>query len=322
MNDLTFKNTRSTVNGICFDVLIALTPVILWAAFLYGFRVLTLLVCGIAGSLLVKVLSSIVLKKKEFTLFSVLSAVVITLCLPASSPLYLPIIACGIGEIISVAFSFLGRCYLSPSAVSVLICHLVFPKMMSNIPQIFTKLDPFKITLDSYEKAGTSSLSEVLNGPLPENDVIKVFFGFESSMMGQVSAFLILAGGIYLILRKIIKPLPSLIFASGIGLATYFMPTLYAASDLVALQGSMYNLFGMGTLFCIVYLASDPRSKAKTSLGGIISAIIGAGVTFAVRYYLNPQISAICGVLAFNIASAICDKFLIPMQFGGRIKNK
>ena len=322
MNDLTFKNARSTVNSICFDVLIALTPIVLWAVFLYGFRVLTLILCGVVSAVLIRLLSSIILKKKEFTLFPVLSAAIVTLCLPASAPLYLPIIACAVGEMISVIFSFFGRCYLSPSAVSVLICHLAFPKIMDGIPQIFTRLHPFKITLGSFEKAPASSLQQVLDGPLPENDVTKVFFGFESSMMGQVSAFLILAGGVYLMFRRIIKPLPTVIFASGIGLGTYFMPTLYAASDLVAFKGAMYNVLGMGTLFCIIYLASDPRSRAKTTAGAIISALIGAAVTFAVRYYLYPQISVLCGVLAFNIASAICDKFLIPMQFGGRIKNK
>ena len=140
-------------------------------------------------------------------------------------------------------------------------------------------------------------------------------------MMGEMSAFLILVGGIYLMCRRIIKPALPIVFLLSVGLITYFKPTLVAASDFIAISGALHNILGSCTLICAVFMLTDPVTSPKTTKGAIIAGIVGGAVTVFVRYRFSIELSAIIGVLSANAVTILTDRFLRPMPFGGTFKK-
>lgn len=307
---------------VFFDVLLALTPVIAWSVFLYGVRPITLILICAASVSIVDAAFSVICNRGAITdLSCAVTGVIAALLMPASSPLWLPAFVGALAGIIRNVFGGLGRNPINPAATSLLISHLVFPKLFSVIPAIYNRLSGVAFEVEAYTAAEKSILSTVLNGNVPDEGLGGLFFGFRAGMMGEMSAFLILAGGIYLMCRRIIKPALPVIFLLSVGLITYFKPTLVAASDFVAISGALHNILGSCTLICAVFMLTDPVTSPKTTKGAIIAGIVGGVVTVFVRYRFSIELSAIIGVLSANAVTFFTDRLLRPMPFGGTFKK-
>lgn len=309
-------------NGVFIDVLLALFPAIVWAIYLYGYRPITLTLLSVASVAMVDFAFSVSCKRKTKTdLSCAVTGVISALLLPASSPLWLPVFVGALAGVIRNVFGGLGKNPINPAATSILICRLMFSKAFSVIPKIFERLSLLGFTSSAFNHAPKSPLSVIIGGKVPDTSLGEAFFGFRSGMMGEMSAFLLIAAGIYLICRKIIKPVLPVVFLLSIGIITYIKPTLIAASDLVAINGSIHNMIGSSTLLCAVFMLTDPVTSPKTTNGAIIAGAVGGIITVLVRYYLSIEISALAGVLCANGVTCLVDRYLRPMPFGGEVKK-
>ena len=308
---------------VFLDVLIALTPVIAWAVFLYGIRPITLiLICAAAVSIIDAAFSVICNRGLITDLSCVVTGVIAALLLPASSPLWLPAFVGALAGVVRNVFGGLGKNPINPAATSVLITHFAFSHVFSSVPEIYSRLSGIGFDPGPYTAAPESALNTVLNGTIPEETLGSLFFGLRAGMMGEMSALLILVGGIYLICRRIIKPALPIVFIASIAIFTYFKPTLIAASDFIAMSGSAHHILGSSTLLCAVFMLTDPVTSPKLTKGAIIAGIIGGVVTVLVRYNYSIELSALIGVLAANVSAFITDHLVRPMPFGGSVRKK
>ena len=321
MNDRYLLTPRyEGANAIYLDLLIALSPVVAWSVYLYGIRPITVIVISALALALTDTALGFIYKKRLVTdLSSVTTGTVIALALPASAPLWLPAVAGLIGGVIKSAFG-VKKNPVSPPAAAIVICHLAFPKLLSAIPEGGKWLDGFSVATD-FTAAPKSSLDTVLSGPIPESNVWAEFFGMRSGVIGEASAFLLICGFIYLCARRISRPSLALSYLLTVGVATYIKPTLVAATDFVAIRGSLFNIFGSTTLLCAVYFASDLPSAPKSQRSAILGGVAGGIVTVVVRYTLGAPLSAPVGILVMNLVGMLSDRFIPVSPFGGTVKN-
>jgi electron transport complex protein RnfD len=105
-----------------------------------------------------------------------------------------------------------------------------------------------------------------------------LFFGIHSGNIGDISVFLVLLGGIYLIFRRIINPIipASFILSSAI-------------LSLIFGQSLAISLLGGGIFFAAFFLSMDysfqPSSRIKKILYGVACAVL----TFIVRAILKTE---------------------------------
>ena len=318
---LTIKPEKA--REVFLDVLIALSPVMAWSVFFYGLRPITLmLICAVCVSV-IDVIFSLIFKRGTITdLSCAVTGVIAALLLPASSPLWLPAFVGALAGVVRNVFGGLGKNPINPAATSILVTHFAFPKVFESIPTIYSRLSATVFDVGSYNAASESALETVIRGSIPDKGLAAEFFGMRAGMMGEMSAFLILAGGIYLVCRRIIKPTLPIIFIAAVGRCAYFKPTLIAASDSVAISGAIYNILGSSTMLCAVFMITDPVTSPKTTKGMLVSGVVGGIVTIFVRYRYSIEISAIAGVLASNVVTLIVDRLIHPMPFGGFVKKK
>ncbi len=308
---------------VFLDVLIALTPVIAWAVFLFGLRPITLILLCVASVSIIDTALSVICNRGPITdLSCVVTGVIAALLLPASSPLWLPAFVGALAGIARNVFGGLGKNPINPAATSVLITHIVFPKLFLSIPEIYSRLSGIGFGPGPYTAAPKSALNTVLNGTIPEETLSSLFFGLRAGMMGEMSALLILVGGIYLICRGIIKPVLPVVFIGSIAVFTYLKPTLAAASDFTAMSGSVHHILGSSTLLCAVFMLTDPVTSPKMTKGAVVAGIIGGIVTVLVRYSYSVELSALIGVLAANASAFVTDRLVRPMPFGGAVRKK
>lgn len=314
------------VSSLYIDLLIATVPLFLLSIYHYGFRPITLALISAVMMLGFDVAAKTVLKKEaRFDISPAISGVIIALFLPASAPLWLPIITSVFAVAIKVGLDFVPmhklpfRLSLSPIVVSLLLAFLLFPGIMNVIPMAGQSLHPFAFSLKSFEAIPSSPLNTVLQGFLPDTTTFEVFFGIHSARIGEISGILIALAFVYLLVRKNAKLALPLSFVLTVAIYSYLNPSLEAASDFIALDGAIYNTFGSNTFLVAALLLSQPKRAAKTTLGTVICGVGGGLITMLLRGLAPVGITALIAVIVIDLIAPIIDHFMKPIPFGGNI---
>ncbi len=295
-------------------------PLLLFGCYHYGFRPIVLTLISVFLWLGLDIAAKRVLKREApFDLAPAVSGMLTALLLPASSPLWLPVMTAVFGTVVSVLFGENRKSIVCPAAVSVAAAFLLFPGIMTVIPQTGQMLDPFAFSLTAFKPIPLAPLETVISGFLPDTTTWEMLFGLRPGMIGETSGILILASLIYLSVRRIVKPMTAIVFLLTVGIHAYISPSLTAASDFIAFEGSVYNVLGSNTFLCAAFMLSDPKRTPKTPLGTIAAGFIGGMVTVFVRRGFDVGISALVGVTAVNLVTPVIDKFLRRAPFGGYI---
>jgi electron transport complex protein RnfD len=257
-------------------------------------------------------------KEHRFDISPIVSGVMIALFLPASAPLWLPIVTAIFATAVKFGCDKL-RFSISHVAVSLILSFLLFPGIMNAIPEAGRALDPFAISLESFRAIPASPLEKVLTGFLPDTTTFETFFGLNSARIGEISGFLIAIGFIYLLIRKTVKPILPLTFIITVGVFAYLDPSLEAASDVVALDGAIYNVFGSNTFLTAVFLMSEPKRTPKTLITAVFCGALGGVSTMLLRGRIPLFLTALIAVVLIDVLSPIINRFIKPTPFGGNI---
>ncbi len=305
--------------SIRYDLLIAMVPLLLLSVYHYGFRPITLtLVSLIAMTGLDFAVKKLLKKEYCFDILPIVSGVMIALFLPASAPLWLPIITAVFATAVKVGCDKL-KFSLSSVAVSLLLSFLLFPGIMNAIPEAGRTLNPFAISLRSFRAIPASPLEKVISGFLPDTTTFETFFGLNAARIGEISGLLIAIGFIYLLIRKTVKPILPLTFIITVGVFAYLNPSLEAASDAVALDGAIYNVFGSNTFLTAAFLMSEPKRAPKTLISAVFCGVFGGIVTMLLRGRIPLFLTALIAVILIDVLSPVANRFIKPTPFGGSI---
>ena len=305
--------------SIRYDLLIAMVPLLLLSVYHYGFRPITItLVSVLTMAGLDLGVKKLLKKEYRFDVFPIVSGVMIALFLPASAPLWLPIITAIFATAIKVGCDKL-RFTISSVALSLILSFLIFPGIMNAIPEAGRTLHPFAISLKSFRAIPASPLEKVLTGFLPDTTTFETFFGLNSARIGEISGFLIAIGFIYLIVRRAVKPILPLTFIITVGVFAYLNPSLEAASDVVALDGALYNVFGSNTFLCAVFLMSEPKRMPRTFISAVFCGALCGIATMLLRGRIPLFLTALIAVILIDVLSPIVNRFIKPSPFGGNI---
>ena len=306
--------------GYYADILLATLPLYLFGIYHYGFRPIILaLISAVMMLGLDSAVKTVLKKDTYFDISPAVNGVIIALFFPASAPLWLPIVTSIIAVIFKTAFEYLPKISVSQNALTVLASFLLFPGVMNVIPERGQMLSPFALSPSGFKALQATPLETVMSGHLPETTPFEVFFGLNSARIGELSGILLIAVLVYMLARKAAKPILPLAFILTVGVFSYLSPSLEAASDFVALDGAIYNVFGSNTFLCAVFLLSPPMRGAKTPIGNAICGIISGIIAMLLRSILPIDITALIAVISVGIIAPIINIFIKPTPFGGYI---
>ncbi len=314
--------TSDTVNSLFLDVIIALLPLFAWAVYLYGFRPLVLAGIAVAVCLILETPCRLIFRRgAPFDLSPVVTGLLLTLCLPPTVPLWIPALGAAVAALLRQLFGGIGRNLVNPAATAVAVLYILFPGLMTAFCETGVRLAPFAVTVGSYPTVGTTALASLLSGTLPSQSIGSMLVGLRPGLIGEPMALLLIAGGLYLAFRRVIRLGPPAVFLIVSAALFYFFPTLSAASDLVALRYAVYQLLCGNLLLGVFFMATDPVTTPRNPRAALIAAAAGGAVTVAVRYFVAPEISVICAILVINLLSKPLDLLFTPTPFGGKRKK-
>lgn len=265
---------------------------------------------------------------------AVLTGVLLAFVLPPNAPWYVVVV----GSFIAIAlgkqvFGGLGCNIWNPALVGRAFVHMSFAAPM-NLPE-WPILAHGKQVLGNIAGAdavtAATSLSapvvgEMMSGKEGALGFLKLFVGARPGCIGEVSAVALLAGGIYLIVRRIIDWRVPVFMIATVAVFAFIFPHLPAGSGTFfpgAARPSivLYHLLTGGLLIGAFFMATDYVSSPLTRRGLVIYAI-GVGVLVGcIRLFSKAFPEGVCfAILIMNTATALVDRWTVPRVFGSRKK--
>ena len=287
-----------TTSGIMLDVIIALLPATVYGIILFGYRAALVIAVSIASA----VLSEFVwnkLTKKENSLGD-MSAVVTGLLLALNLPSSLPFWMAAVGSAVAIIvvkqmFGGLGQNFVNPAIAARIVLLVSFPAAMTKFYEPFGDI--------------VSSATPLAGG---EYIIKELFFGMHSGSIGETSAILLLIGGLYLILRRVISPVIPACF-----IGTVFVFSWILGADPLA------SILSGGLFLGAIFMATDYVTSPAMPLGHVIFGV-GCGIlTVVIRELAALPEGTSYAILLMNILVPHINRLTARRPFGSEVgKNE
>ena len=282
-----------TTRGIMSDVVIALAPAATYGCILFGLRALAVLITCVGVAVLSEFLWNKALKKPNT--IKDMSAVVTGLLLGMNLPPTLPLWQAAIGSVAAIIvvkqmFGGLGHNFANPAIAARIMLLVSFPATMTR----FTEPVSDAVT-SATPLAGTAGALSFKT----------LFFGMHAGSIGETSAFLLIVGGLYLVIRRVITPIIPVCFIGTVALLS-----------LISGESVMLSVFGGGLILGAVFMATDYTTSPTTPLGKAVFAVGCGIITFVIRKFGSLPEGVSYSILLMNILVPHINRFTLSKPFG------
>ncbi len=317
-------HSGASVDKIMFHVTLALLPTVLFAVYVFGLAALVSIVVGTVSCLLTEHLACrVTVQPSSIKDGSVLiTGLIYSLTLPPGLPLWMVclggVIAVSLGKLM---FGGLGCNLFNPALVGRAFLQAAFPSAMTTwYPAMhaerFSSLPSSSLALPfstpSYDVVTGATPLAAMKFEHVISDSGNLFLGLTSGSIGETSSLLILAGGLYLIARRMMRwQIPAGIFIAVliVSLATHQLaPEVYPPPQ--------FMLFSGGLMLGALFMATDPVASPITPRGGFFYGVLIGTMLVIIRLWGGMPEGVMYAILFANACSPHIDRWLQPQPYG------
>lgn len=324
----------NSVQRIMATVMLALLPATLFGFWLYGWPAVYLwavsLLAAVVGEAAMLRFQRRAVKPAILDGSGVLTAWLLALSLPPWAPWWIAVAGSVFAVIIGKqVFGGLGQNVFNPAMAARVMLLISFPlemttwvPPMSALPGMF---DSFAVTFGGAQLDAVSSASllghvktEFSRGLGLEQALaghyapLAALWGQRSGSLGETSALLILAGGVFLIARRIITWHAPVAMLAGVALPALLMnlvdPGHYA--------GPVYHLLSGGVMLGAFFIATDPVTSPNTAAGQLLFGLGCGLLTYVIRTWGAYPEGVAFAVMLMNAATPVIDRYVKPRIYG------
>ncbi len=337
-NSAPFTHGTASVERTMTAVLLALVPATVFNACLFGWPAILLFATTVgacvAAEALCLGLAGQSVKAALGDRSAMLTGWLLAMSLPPWAPWWIGVL----GAVFAIglakhAFGGLGQNVFNPAMVARVALLVSFPVIMTAwvSPQpIFSNSAPglqdaMAITFGGkvadtvsaasalgYVKTQLSRGIPVAQSMTQVPDLLDMALGFRAGSLGETSALLIIAGGLYLMARRII----SWHIPAGVLGSLFLMGTLFHAVDPGRFADGSFHLFSGASLLGAFFIATDYVTSPVTKTGQLIFGV-GCGIlTWLIRTYAGYPEGMAFAILLMNSLTPIIDQYTRPRVFG------
>ena len=309
-------HSGNTVQGCMRDVLIALVPALLVSFWFFGLGAVVVTLTSVAACVLFEFLIQKYLLKVTPTtgdLSAVLTGVLLAFNVPSNLPIWIiligALVAIGVGK---MAFGGLGCNIFNPALVGRVFLLIAYPVQMTTWPEsgamgyvdVETAATPLALFTQWFADGCPGSVADIKGMPT----ALEALFGATGGAMGEVSAFALLIGLVYMLIRKTITwHIPVAVFV-----AAWVMALVCG----YGIDGATIMLLTGGMMLGGIYMATDYVSSPMTPKGQLIyGACIGALTILIRRFGAYPEGMSFA-ILIMNAFTPLINAYVKPTRYG------
>ena len=292
-------------NRIMADVMLALTPALAVGVVRFGMDALILTLVCMAAAIAAEWLFSLVTKSRNTTVdgSALVTGMLLAMTLPHTCPIWLG----AAGSVFAIVFvkclcGGLGQNIFNPALAARAAMMVVYPVGLTRY-----------MGVDGVTAA--TPLHHMVMPALPEETVMEMFLGICPGSIGEISALALIAGGVYLLWRKVISARIPVSYLGTVALLTL----VFSKTDVPVLW-MLYSLCSGGVMLGAIFMATDYATSPATPMGQIVYGIGCGALTVFFRYFgLFPE-GVTYAILLMNAFVWFIDR-LTPIRRFGTVKG-
>ena len=302
------------------DVVIALLPAAICSVVFYGWMELLILAVSVASCVLLEYVITRYLMKAPSTicdLSAVVTGLLLGLNLPATTPWWVVLIGAVVAiGVAKMSFGGLGQNPFNPALTARVFLLVSYPTYMTHweAPQGLFGVDAV---------TGPTPLGMVKEGLLQGQTVPQIMSdnGLNYSQMlfaniggtaGEVCALALLAGFVYLLVRRVIRPHITLSIWATVALVSLIF--WLASPD--RFTDPLFNLLTGGMILGSCFMATDYVTSPMSVKGGIVFGIGIGFITMMIRYFGSYPEGMSFAILIMNAFVPLLNMWFHQKKYG------
>lgn len=319
-------HTEESVKKIMWTVIIALVPTMIFSFLFFGLQAIVLTLIAVVSCVFFEWIIQKYLLKITPSITdgsAIITGILLAFNLPSNLPWWIVIIgalvAIGLGKMV---YGGLGNNLFNPALVGRVFLLISFPQQMTTWPKPhhwFTQATAF-----SDATTGATPLGIIKNGLAQGHDVsqlmetlptyAQMLLGERGGSLGEVAALAIIAGGIFMLIRKVITwHIP----AAFIGTAFIFAAIMHWINPGLYIPPS-YHILSGGLLLGAIFMATDMVTSPMSNWGKIIFGIGCGLLTIIIRVAGSYPEGVSFAILIMNAFVPLINKGFKPKRFGSQ----
>ena len=290
-----------TTQKIMLDVLIALCPALVASVVIFGWR--SLLLTGVSAAMCVACEYIWEKLMRQPVTVTDLSAVVTGVLLAFNVPYTMPVWELLVGDIVAIVcvkmlFGGIGCNFVNPALVGRVVMFFSFTADMTNFPAPAG-------TVDALTSA--TPLALIRQGAIGWSELPQLLLGVHGGVLGETCAIALILGGVYLCVRRVIKPIIPLAY---LGSCLLFMWIFGSPQPVLA-------VFSGGLLLGAIFMATDYVTTPTTNLGKLVFGLGCGLLTAMMRCFASSAGAVTFSILLMNLVVPYINDLTAPKPFGG-----
>lgn len=288
------------------EVCLALAPAGIVGIVQFGFRaaglMATCVICCVLFEYLFQRISHQKITIGDWS--AVVTGLLLAYNLPANAPVWIAVIGSALAIIlVKQFFGGLGCNFMNPALTARAILFVSWALLMTSYPQNGFNVDAV---------SAATPLAMLKNGASSDVSIMNLLLGSCGGVLGETCKLAIIAGGVYLIVRKIADWRIPVFF-----ILTTFICYLIRDNADIALK----EILSGGLMLGAFFMATDYVTSPMTSVGRIIMGIGCGLLVFVIRSFTNSAEGCSFAILFMNVMTPLIDRFTVGKIFGEVKKN-
>ena len=289
------------------DVMIALVPATIWGVYMFGVRAALVVLVSILSSVLFELLTEILLKRTVTIAdcSAALTGLLLGLNLPADVPFYIPIVGSAFAIIVvKQLFGGIGKNIMNPALAARVFLVLTWPNGMTVFRGAYER------SFDAVSSA--TPLAALKAGTLPSQSLLDLFLGRQGGSIGEISILMLLIGGVYLLVRRVISWHIPVACLGTVALLSFLFP----AAGVDRLPYMVASLCSGGLVLGAFFMATDYVTSPVTKVGRLIYGFGCGLITVFIRRFGGYQEGVSFAILIMNALVWYLDMLTKPRVYG------
>lgn len=309
-----------TIQNKMYNVILALVPALVVSIYVFGLPALFVTAVSIISCVIFEFLIQKYMLKGKVSVFdgsAVLTGLLLAFNVPAGLPLWIIVLgalfAVGVAK---MSFGGLGNNPFNPAIAGRVFMLISFPQQMTTWPS------PLGYGgVDAATAATPLALLKNHAANLPS--LQNLFFGGIGGSLGEVSAVLLILGGLYLISKKIITWHTPVTILGTMFCLTFIMalccPNKYFITDsniiVNALYFSIYHILAGGAMLGAIFMATDYVTSPMTKKGQVYFGIGIGVITIVIRLFGSYPEGMSFAIFIMNAVTPLINRYVKPTRF-------
>jgi len=311
--------TSDSVEKIMWTVNATLAPAAIWAVYQFGWHALAVMLTAIISAVATEWVIQKV-RKVPVTAFdgsAFLTGLLLSFCVPPSLPLWMT--ALGSAFAIFVAkhsFGGLGQNVFNPAHIGRAFLLASFPVHMTTWSGIASTA---KEAVDGVTTATPLGMmkehgwSAMLDNFGQGADLYwRLFVGNINGSLGEVSALLLMLGGLYLIFKKYISWEGPVVYLGTVAILSW----AFSGPSGVFTGDPLFAVLSGGMILGAFYMITDYVTSPITRRGQMIFALCAGFLVWLIRKFGGYPEGVCYSILLMNCFTPLIDRLIKPKRYG------